>query len=110
MYEIENLNQFAKMIGLEVAKDAGFKKSDLKKYISVKNIKGIVKEHASKKRGSNKLWLTKTQAEVICEDIFEWLAGFELAKQAADDKLDCWWDDEKDRMIFKRKEIKDDLA
>ena len=30
MYEIENLNQFAKMIGLEVAKDAGFKKSDLK--------------------------------------------------------------------------------
>ena len=42
MYEIENLNQFAKMIGLEVAKDAGFKKSDLKKYISVKNIKGIV--------------------------------------------------------------------
>ena len=109
MYEIENLNQFAKMVGLEVAKDIGFKRSDLKDYISVKNIKGIVKQHASKKVPSGKLFLTKRQAEKVCNDVFEWLAGFELAKQAADGKLDCWWDDEKNRMVFEAREQDDEV-
>tara|TARA_B100000902_G_C27254687_1_gene887179 strand:- start:365 stop:703 length:339 start_codon:yes stop_codon:yes gene_type:complete len=108
MYEIKNLNKFAKRIGLEVAKDAGFKKKQLTEWISVKSIKEIIKENASRKLGSDSLYVSRRQAENICEDIFGWLAGMNLAKLAADDILDCWWDDEKDCMVFQKKDIGDE--
>ena len=37
-------------------------------------------------------------------DIFDWLLGRDLATMCAMDKLDCYWDDETNQMVFKGKD------
>jgi len=101
MYEIKSLNQFAKSIGKEVAKDGGFSFKELKEYINVVNIKNIVKKHARVK--NHKFYINENETHQVCEEIFDWLTGVSLAKLAADDFLDCWWDDKQDCMVFKKK-------
>ena len=39
------------------------------------------------------------------DEILDWLIGVELAKMAADDKLECYWDDEANEMVFKGKPV-----
>ena len=41
--------------------------------------------------------------ENICEEIFDWVAGVELARLAAEDVIDAYWDDDKNGMSFKMK-------
>jgi len=100
-HEIKSLNKFAKSLGKEVAKDGGFSLQELKQYISVGNIKNMVKTHAM--RRYDKFYINEDQTDQICEEIFDWLTGVSLAKLAAEDYLDCWWDQKQDCMVFKKK-------
>ena len=101
-YEITRVNEFAKKIGKVVAREIYMTMDELKESISVRNIKGIIYEHSDTSKDGYPI-LTTSQLNMICEDIFSWLAGVRLAREAAADKLDCYWSDEKDCMIFKYK-------
>ena len=101
-YEITRLNEFSKKIAKAVAKQVYMKMPELKNSITVKNIKGIIYEHCETSEEGFPI-LTGKKLDLICEDIFTWLAGVRLAREAAEDKLDCYWHDEKNCMIFKYK-------
>ena len=47
IYEIRNLSAFSRSIGKQVAREGGFTIKELKEYISVTNIKNIVKKYAN---------------------------------------------------------------
>jgi hypothetical protein len=101
IYEITSLNGFAKSLGKQVARDGGFSSKELKSYINVKNIKNIITQYASKKRG--KFYIDEERTHKVCEEIFDWLTGVNLAKLAAQDYLECYWDDKNNTMVFKKK-------
>lgn len=109
MYKIKNLNSFSKELGKLVAANAGFSTKELKESITVKNIRGIVTKYIKNKNGY--FYISEDMTSQICEEIHDWIIGVSLAKLAAEDKLDCYWDDKKNCMIFKEKaEQKDELA
>ena len=103
-YAITRVNEFSKQIGKLVAKQIQMKYSELKDSITVRNIKGIIYEHCNLSEEGYPI-LTTEQLDIVCEDIFSWLAGVKLAKEAAEDKVDCYWNNEKNCMIFKWKKI-----
>jgi len=105
MLRIKNLNKFAKHIGKSVAMDAGFDIQDLKKYISVKNIKGIIYQYSEMDEQGNRL-ISEDMLNNICSDIFEWLIGVDLARMASEDIIDCAWDSEHNCMVFSNKKGK----
>ena len=109
IYEIKNLNGMAKGLGKEVAKDNGFSKKELHSFIKVSNIRSIIQQYAQSKRG--KFYIDDNDISKAYEEVHHWLVGVDLAKRAADDTIDCYWDDERDCMVFKdKKGKKDDLA
>ena len=101
IYEIKSLNGFAKSLGKQVAREGGFSVKELRGYITVSNIKNMIKQHASKQRG--KLYIDEDRTHQVCEEIFDWLTGVNLAKLAAQDYLECYWDDKQNTMVFNKK-------
>ena len=109
IYEIKSLNGMAKGLGKQVAKDNGFSKKELHSFIRVSNIVGIIKQYCNIK--NKKFYIDDRNVQKAYEDIHQWLVGVDLAKHAANDTIDCYWDDKRDCMVFKNKEEKkDDLA
>tara|TARA_B100001778_G_C18423522_1_gene554377 strand:- start:439 stop:771 length:333 start_codon:yes stop_codon:yes gene_type:complete len=105
IYEIKNLGQFAKGLAKEVARSSYFSFEQLKNYITVKNIKNIIKDYASKdKKGC--YVIDEIKANAACEDILDWLIGVDLARMCAEDILDCYWDDKQNCMVFMEKKEK----
>lgn len=103
MYEIKYLNKFAKSLGKMVAKDIGFSHTQLKNYITVGNIKNLIKQYCNTDK-YGQLLIDEEQTSQVCSEIFDWLIGVDLAKMAAADELDCYWDDKMNQMVFKYKE------
>ena len=102
MYEIQDINKFSKNIAKAVAKYAGFSYKELRSYIKVANVKQIVEKYSSFNQRGN-LCIDEDEAEAACEEIFDWLVGVDLAKLASNGDLECYWDDEKNCMVFKGK-------
>lgn len=109
IYEIKSLNGMAKGLGKQVAKDNGFSKKELHSYINVSNIVGIIKQYCRTK--GKKFYIDDGDIEKAYAEVHQWLVGVDLARLAANDTIDCYWDNEKDCMKFKgKKENKNDLA
>lgn len=106
-YEIVQINQFSKSLGLSIAKQSMIPVKEFKRCISPKQIKGIIHQYCDDYSPEGNPLLTEEQLDDICEDILSWITGFELAKMASDGKLECYWSDDKDQFIFSRNEIKD---
>ena len=104
-YEIKDLNKFAKNLGRMVAKDSGFSHKQLKSYITVSNIKNLIIQYCNGRK-YGKLLIDEEHTSKVCSEIFDWLVGVDLAKLAAEDVLDCYWDDSMNEMVFKYKENK----
>lgn len=108
-YAIKNLNTFSKALGRTIAEEAGFTTKELKSYIKVANIKSIIREHA-RVGEDGLLEINESRLDKISLDIFDWLAGVDLAKLTAEGLYDCWWDDEKDMMVFSHAKKDKDLT
>lgn len=112
IYKIENMNAFCKSLGKNVAKEAGFSKKELRKYIKVANIKNMVKYYATV-GDDGSFTIDDRRTAAVCDEVLGWLVGVELASAAADGILDCYWDDKTESMVFshiEEKEQNDDLA
>lgn len=100
-HKFKDIRKFSLKIGKFVARSAGYTVKELRSFINVSNVEGIVRHHATMEEDS--FTLSERQAEKICDEILDWLIGVELAKMAADDRLECYWDDEANEMVFKGK-------
>lgn len=96
------MNRLAKILGKTVAKDADYSHSDLKRYISVGNIKNIIQKHIRKDK-SGRTVISSNGISDSMGEIFDWLTSREIASLAAQDKIDCFWDSEKNQMMFQNK-------
>jgi hypothetical protein len=107
MYEIRDINKFAKSLGKIAAKDIGFSTKELKSYIKVSHIKNLIIENC-KSLDNGKLMINEKITYRIYNEIVNWLVGSELARMAAENILECHWDNEKNTMMFNyNKEHKD---
>jgi hypothetical protein len=98
MYQIKDINLFAKTIRKRVATDAGFRPNQYKKYITLHNIKRMIAQRAVK--NDDGYYIDEDGTELVCSDIFEWLVGVDLARLAALDIVQCYWDNDQDCMVF----------
>ena len=78
-------------------------------YFSILLVIGYVAYQYSKKThdfilGSRSINYWVTAISVQASDMSGWLLGVNLAKLAADDKLDCYCDSKKGCMVFKKKD------
>ena len=103
MYTIKSMNALAKVLGKTVAKDSEFTFKQLKEYISVGNIKNIIQQYAEQNE-YGEYSISNDDIQCVMVEIFDWLVSRELAALAAEDKVDCFWDDDKNEMVFKRKD------
>jgi hypothetical protein len=103
LHKIKHLKSMAKFMAKNVALDCGFSIKELKQFMTVNNAINIIKENAKKDKDGN-LLVNEKIIEKIHFEISSWLIGVNLAKLAAQDLLDCFWDEKKNCMIFSKKE------
>jgi len=99
-WKITKPNALAKYIGKLVAEESGFTVKDMKKLISVKQIKGYVEEVAEKDEDGG-MMVNQQYMQDICDLVHGHLVGFDLTKAAAEGMLECYWDDTENTMMFK---------
>jgi len=97
-WEVRDMDGFAKRIGLHVAEYMEIPRKQLKNYIKVFNIKEISKQYCTEKDG--RYFIDDQSIDSIVEDVSDWIIGIDLAALAADDKLNCYWDDDLNEMVF----------
>lgn len=97
-YYITEPTKFAKHIGKLVAKESGFEMAELKKLISVRQIKNYIKEVGTKE--GKTYTISHNELDEACLRIHEHLIGFDLTKAAAEGMLDMYWDDTQATMLF----------
>ena len=97
-YELKDMDGFAKTIGLHVAETVGIPRKQLKQYIKVFNIKEISKQYCTEENG--RYYIDDQSVDDIVQDVTNWVVGIDLAKLAASDKLECYWEDDINEMVF----------
>ena len=85
-----------------VSKNTSYTLKEIKSAINLGNVRTMVRMHSSPHIDGG-FTVSEEDASDICEEIFDWVAGVELARLAAEDLIDAFWDDEKNCMSFKMK-------
>ena len=85
-----------------VSRNTSYTLREIKDCINLGNVKAMVRMHSTPHIDGG-FRLTVGDVENICEEIFDWVAGVELARLAAEDVIDAYWDDDKNGMYFKLK-------
>lgn len=102
-YEIKNMMGFCKTIGFTVADEIGMSPKEFKNYIKPSNVRKIAEQYCTKKGRS--YFIEEEKIDDIYEDTRNWVIGIDLAKLAAQDKLECYWDDDINQMVFQKKNM-----
>lgn len=108
LYAIVDLDGYATQIREAAAKSLCDTSNDnLDEYISLTQIINMVKENCKGFDQEDRPLLDEDTNEKIFEDTAVWIHSVGLAKLAAQDLIECAWDDENNEMIFWRKETKE---
>jgi len=101
-YEIKDMRGFAKSIGKTVAEDLDMDKSELKDYITVKNVVEMATQYCIYDKTNKKFLANERILDTILEETRDWIIGLSLARLSSEGHLECAWDDERECMIFWR--------
>lgn len=96
------MKKLVKFLATSTAKGCGLdlKKDKVKNYINGSNVKQIILQYA-KRNKSGDCFINQKILSKIQDELTSWILGVILAKSAANDEIDCSWDDNKNCMIFK---------
>ena len=75
-----------------VSRNTSYTLKEIKSAINLSNVRTMVRMHSSP-HVEGGFTLSADDASEICEEIFDWVAGVELARLAADDIIDAYYDD-----------------
>lgn len=78
---------------------------NLNDYISIDQMIGLVKNHCIGYDDQNHPLLNEENNQKIFEETTTWIHNVGLAKLAAQDLVECAWDDELNEMVFWHKEF-----
>ena len=85
-----------------VARNSGFSLKQIKSSINLSNVRTMVEMYSSKHIEGG-FTVDIDDVAIICDEIYDWVSGVELARLAAEDKIDAYWDDKTNGMTFKLK-------
>lgn len=100
-FRIKDIHSLAKRMLSMGAEELGMDEKRRNKYINLTNVEGIIKEHATYKEANDSFYITDSAAELVVDDIMDWLLGVEVAEMCSKGKLECYWDDMQNCMVFK---------
>lgn len=107
LYAIVDLEGYASQMREAAAKSLCDASNDnLDEYISLTQIINMVKENCKGFDEEDRPLLDEDTNEKIYEDTAVWIHSVGLAKLAAQDLIECAWDDENNEMVFWAKEKK----
>ena len=82
-----------------VSRNTSYTLKEIKSSINVGNVRTMVRMHSSPHVDGG-FTVSEDDASDICEEIFDWVAGVELARLAAEDVIDAymeiWYKDDSD--------------
>jgi hypothetical protein len=105
VYAITNLEGYATQIRDAAAKSLSENHNDnLNDYISINQIVNLVKNECVGFDDEDRPLLDEDTNEKIFENTAVWIHNVGLAKLAAQDLVECAWDDKSNEMIFWAKE------
>lgn len=107
LYAIVDLDGYASQIREAAAKSlCDTSNDDLNEYITITQIVNMVKENCKGFDEEDRPLLDEDTNEKIFEDTAVWIHSVGLAKLAAQDLIECAWDDKNNEMVFWAKENK----
>lgn len=107
LYAIIDLEGYVTQMRDAAAKSiCGQTDDDLDQYISLKQMIGLVQENCKGYDDEDRVLLDESSNEQIYEDAAIWIHDVGLAKLAAQDLIECAWDDDNNEMVFWAKENK----
>jgi hypothetical protein len=92
----------SKCIGKDIANNMDIPLRELKHYIKPSEIQSIIKQYCIIQEEHcliNSIILQK-----IFDTVNNWVVGIKMSKLAGENKMDVFWDDDKNCMTFKNKE------
>ena len=101
-YHFRDEKKFCHRMIKLVSKHTGYTLKEIKSCINLQNVKTMVRMYSSTHIDGG-FAVTIGDVSIICDEIFDWVAGVELARLAAEDVLDAYWDDKKNGMTFEMK-------
>jgi len=108
VYAITDLNGYTLQIREAAANNLtenGASNDDLDSYISIGQMINLVKNKCLGLDDNSRPMLNETVNRQIFEEVSVWIHNVGLAKLAAQDLVECAWDDEINEMVFWHKEI-----
>lgn len=99
VWRIKDFDGFCKQTLKICCAQLGMEKPEYDKYITIENVQQIVKSCAEIE--DEDLYLTEEIFEKITEEIQNWVMGVQLSKMCSKGDLDCYWDSDKNCMVFK---------
>jgi len=106
VYAITNLEGYATQMRDVAAKSLSENHNDnLDEYVSIDQIINLVKNECVGFDDENRPLLDEDTNEKIFENTAVWIHNVGLAKLAAQDLVECAWDDELNEMVFWHKEF-----
>lgn len=101
LYSILNLEGYANDIRNAAAKSISENYSEsLDDYISINQVYNIVNENAVDMDEDGRYILDEDANETIFDSVRIWIHNVGLAKLAADNLIECAWDDKLNEMVF----------
>lgn len=101
VYSIVDLDNYAVSVRDSVAKSFTENYEDnLDEYISLNEVKTVIIGHSLGQDDDGLYLINEEVFNDTFEDIREWMLDVGLAKLAAQDLVECAWDDELNQMVF----------
>lgn len=106
VYAITNLEGYVSQMREAAAKNISENSDEdnLDDYISINQMVGLVKSNCLGYDDNNYPLLNEDANQKIFDEITIWIHNIGLAKLAAQDLVECAWDDELNEMVFWHKE------
>jgi len=106
IYAINNLDGYVTQMREAASKNISENSSEdnLDDYISINQMVGLVKSNCLGYDDNNYPLLNEDANQKIFDEITIWIHNIGLAKLAAQDLVECAWDDELNEMVFWQKE------
>jgi len=106
IYAINNLDGYVTQMREAASKNISENSSEdnLDDYISINQMVGLVKSNCLGYDDNNYPLLNEDANQKIFDEITIWIHNIGLAKLAAQDLIECAWDDELNEMVFWQKE------
>jgi hypothetical protein len=104
VYAITDLDGYASQMRSAAAKSISDTEDNLDDYISLKQMINLVEEFCLGHDDENRILLDEDTNEKIFEETAVWIHSVGLSKLAAQDLVECAWDDNFNEMVFWTKE------